>query len=205
MLNEGSSVQDLKARAKRLRDYLENKKIQFSHSEALEAVSAMYGFKDWNTASKARSISANIYVINCYADEDQEDPDLTATFQYVVKAQNKDAAVEALVAHMSKLSAPTKTGFFPTEFYTEDIIEVSLPVGDGIPINMRIDYGDHLISLPYGSRKGVTIRRTEFDESEDVPDSIDEKDMEKVLVLEHLQEDPELTYENAEMAEDEIT
>lgn len=191
MWNDGSGVQDLKARAKRLREHLQNKNIQLSHSEALEAVSAMYGFKDWNTASKSPGIEANVYVINCFADEDQEDPDLTATFQYLVKAQNKDAAVEALVSHLSRISAPTKTGFFPTEFYTEDIIEMNLPIGDGIPINMRIDYGDHLISLPYGGRKGVTIRRTEFDESEDIPSSLDEKDMEQVLVLEHLQSDSE--------------
>ena len=45
------SVANLKAQAKRLRAALAAKGQDISHSQALELLSAQYGFKDWNTAS----------------------------------------------------------------------------------------------------------------------------------------------------------
>ncbi|GAB2206937.1 glyoxalase superfamily protein [Roseibium sp. ROS1] len=45
------SVANLKAQAKRLRAALAAKGQDISHSQALELLSAQYGFKDWNTVS----------------------------------------------------------------------------------------------------------------------------------------------------------
>ncbi|MHA7774097.1 glyoxalase superfamily protein [Roseibium sp. M-1] len=45
------SVAQMKAQAKRLRTALAAKGQELSHSQALELLSAQYGFKDWNTAS----------------------------------------------------------------------------------------------------------------------------------------------------------
>ncbi|HCH7782496.1 TPA: hypothetical protein NNM78_001930 [Pseudomonas aeruginosa] len=44
---------DLKAQAKRLRAYLDTLNIRLTHSQALEAIAAVHGFKDWNTAVAA--------------------------------------------------------------------------------------------------------------------------------------------------------
>lgn len=44
------SVEKVKIQAKALREYLESGGSSISHSIALEALSKMYGFKDWNTA-----------------------------------------------------------------------------------------------------------------------------------------------------------
>ena len=45
------TIQSLKAQAKRLRAYLESQNLHLSHSQALEAVAAAQGFRDWRTAS----------------------------------------------------------------------------------------------------------------------------------------------------------
>ena len=45
------TVADLKIQAKRLRKALGKDGRMLSHSQALELVSAQYGFRDWNTAS----------------------------------------------------------------------------------------------------------------------------------------------------------
>lgn len=44
---------DLKSQAKRLRKHLADHNLSLSHAQALEAVAAAHGFKDWNTASAA--------------------------------------------------------------------------------------------------------------------------------------------------------
>lgn len=44
---------DLKAQAKRLRAYLDTLNIRLTHSQALEAIAAVHGYKDWNTAVAA--------------------------------------------------------------------------------------------------------------------------------------------------------
>jgi len=49
------SVAQMKAQAKRLRAALAAKGQDLSHSQALELLSAQYGFKDWNTASATAS------------------------------------------------------------------------------------------------------------------------------------------------------
>jgi hypothetical protein len=49
------SVSQLKSQAKRLRSALAAKGREISHGQALELLSAQYGFKDWNTASAIAS------------------------------------------------------------------------------------------------------------------------------------------------------
>lgn len=49
------SVAQLKAQAKRLKAALADKGQKLSHSQALELLSAQYGFKDWNTAHAVAS------------------------------------------------------------------------------------------------------------------------------------------------------
>jgi len=49
------SVAQLKAQAKRLKAALAAKGQNLSHSQALELLSAQYGFKDWNTACATAS------------------------------------------------------------------------------------------------------------------------------------------------------
>ncbi|ASP37134.1 glyoxalase superfamily protein [Labrenzia sp. VG12] len=49
------SVAQLKAQAKRLKAALAEKGQKLSHSQALELLSAQYGFKDWNTAHAVAS------------------------------------------------------------------------------------------------------------------------------------------------------
>ena len=49
------SVDQLKAQAKRLKTALAAKGQKLSHSQALELLSAQYGFKDWNTAHAVAS------------------------------------------------------------------------------------------------------------------------------------------------------
>lgn len=48
-----TTIESLKSQAKRLRAHLSAKNIQLTHSQALEAVAAMHGHRDWNTASAA--------------------------------------------------------------------------------------------------------------------------------------------------------
>lgn len=45
------TTEDFKVQAKLLRKHLATRNIELRHSEALEAVSAIHGYKDWNTAS----------------------------------------------------------------------------------------------------------------------------------------------------------
>jgi hypothetical protein len=44
---------DLKSQAKRLRKFLADHNVDFGHSQCLEAIACIYGFRDWNTASAA--------------------------------------------------------------------------------------------------------------------------------------------------------
>ncbi|EKL8567169.1 glyoxalase superfamily protein [Pseudomonas aeruginosa] len=45
------TVESLKSQAKRLRSHFSAQNIELNHSQALEAIAAIHGFKDWNTAS----------------------------------------------------------------------------------------------------------------------------------------------------------
>ncbi|HEK4046059.1 TPA: hypothetical protein SL338_003055 [Pseudomonas aeruginosa] len=45
------TIESLKSQAKRLRTHFSALNIELSHSQALEAIAAVHGFKDWNTAS----------------------------------------------------------------------------------------------------------------------------------------------------------
>ncbi|WP_299480121.1 glyoxalase superfamily protein [uncultured Roseibium sp.] len=66
------SVAELKSQAKRLRKALNENGKSLSHSEALELLSAQYGYRDWNTAraSAARinqlSLSVGMRVTGTY-------------------------------------------------------------------------------------------------------------------------------------------
>lgn len=53
-----TTIETLKSQAKRLRAHLFAKNIQLTHSQALEAVAAMHGHRDWNTASSAANDQA---------------------------------------------------------------------------------------------------------------------------------------------------
>lgn len=48
-----STIEDLKSQAKRLRTHLGTNNIAFTHAQCLEAVSAMHGHRNWNTALAA--------------------------------------------------------------------------------------------------------------------------------------------------------
>jgi hypothetical protein len=50
------TIKTLKSQAKLLRTHLSAQNIDLGHSQALEAISAIYGFKDWNTASAGSPI-----------------------------------------------------------------------------------------------------------------------------------------------------
>ncbi|EMM8808349.1 glyoxalase superfamily protein [Pseudomonas aeruginosa] len=45
------TIESLKSQAKRLRTHFSAQNIELSHSQTLEAIAAIHGFKDWNTAS----------------------------------------------------------------------------------------------------------------------------------------------------------
>ncbi|WP_326430314.1 glyoxalase superfamily protein (plasmid) [Stutzerimonas frequens] len=45
------TASDLKSQAKRLRTYLAEHNVNLGHSQCLEAIATVHGFKDWNTAS----------------------------------------------------------------------------------------------------------------------------------------------------------
>lgn len=53
------TTEDLKSQAKRLRTHLVNQAVTLSHSQALEAIAAAHGHKDWNTASAALALHAD--------------------------------------------------------------------------------------------------------------------------------------------------
>ncbi len=50
-----TTIETLKSQAKRLRTRLLASNIPLTHSQALEAVAAMHGHREWNTASAAAS------------------------------------------------------------------------------------------------------------------------------------------------------
>ncbi|WP_153785210.1 glyoxalase superfamily protein [Pseudomonas sp. EMN2] len=50
-----STLESLKAQAKRLRNHLTRHNMPLTHSQSLEAVAALHGYRDWNTAHSALS------------------------------------------------------------------------------------------------------------------------------------------------------
>jgi hypothetical protein len=52
------TIEALKTQAKLLRNHLAKQNNPLSHSQALEAIAAAHGFRDWNTASAASVTSA---------------------------------------------------------------------------------------------------------------------------------------------------
>ena len=46
---------EMKAAARRLRSHLQARHITLSHAASLEAIAAVYGFRDWNTASASHT------------------------------------------------------------------------------------------------------------------------------------------------------
>lgn len=65
-----TTIESLKSQAKRLRTHLAAQHLTVSHSQALEAIAAAHGFKDWNTASamlppsaqpESKSVSPELY------------------------------------------------------------------------------------------------------------------------------------------------
>ncbi|MFV0455574.1 MAG: glyoxalase superfamily protein [Pseudomonas sp.] len=54
------TIETLKTQAKLLRAHFSAQNIELGHSQALEAIAAIHGFKDWNTAS-ARSPKEFVY------------------------------------------------------------------------------------------------------------------------------------------------
>lgn len=46
-----NTIETLKSQAKLLRNHFAAKDFPLTHSQALEAIAAVHGFKDWNTAS----------------------------------------------------------------------------------------------------------------------------------------------------------
>jgi hypothetical protein len=52
------TIETLKSQAKLLRNHFAKENNPLSHSQALEAIAAAHGFRDWNTASAASGTSA---------------------------------------------------------------------------------------------------------------------------------------------------
>lgn len=50
-----TTIEALKSQAKRLRSHLSANKIPVTHSQSLEAIAALHGHRDWNTATAALS------------------------------------------------------------------------------------------------------------------------------------------------------
>jgi len=55
-----TTIEALKSQAKRLRAHLSTNNIPFAHSQSLEAVAIMHGYRDWNTATAACSKAAEL-------------------------------------------------------------------------------------------------------------------------------------------------
>lgn len=53
-----TTVETLKSQAKRLRTHLSESNIPLTHSQVLEAIAVMHGYRDWNTASAAANQNA---------------------------------------------------------------------------------------------------------------------------------------------------
>lgn len=79
---------DLKSQAKRLRKYLADHNVDFGHSQCLEAIACIHGFKDWNTASasleatpqrEGRVVSPELYM--ALEREAERSPEVMAQLQ----------------------------------------------------------------------------------------------------------------------------
>lgn len=62
-----TTIEALKSQARRLRTHLSANKIPFTYSQSLEAIAAMHGHRDWNTATAALSKAAPLL-------DDHEEP-----------------------------------------------------------------------------------------------------------------------------------
>ena len=128
-----TSPESLKQQAKRLREYLQNRNMDLSHSAALEAVSQMHGYKDWNTATAAASGTQKLFYVTC-GFEERNDDDRFATFEFFVRANSYQEAI-ALWKKATQ-DVPYKAAFAPgTELWIETIYEISDLHADGIILN----------------------------------------------------------------------
>lgn len=87
-----TNVDTLKSQAKRLRNYFASQHIQLSHSQALEAISAAHGFKDWNSASALSPKAID------YPTTDETVEQLMQRIQAAAKAHVKKRAENPAVA-----------------------------------------------------------------------------------------------------------
>lgn len=90
------TIEALKSQAKLLRAHLSAQNIELGHSQALEAISAIHGFKDWNTAS-ARC--PNEFV---YPSTDESVEQLMAKVNEMAKARAKTGTRTPLNADEAK-------------------------------------------------------------------------------------------------------
>lgn len=182
----GKSTSELKIQAKRLKEFLNSLGTPLQHSHCLEAIAAIHGIKDWNTASAVTQKSLNTYVL-CCSFETEDEPERPHFFQYVMRRESLHGLIEDFKQHMIALIAKDINETRMTKLYMEDIIEIDASTSLGVPLNLIIPSpeGSTLHCLLPFTKKQKGVQGLKYF-PQDIPENEDDLPNEMIPILQFL-------------------
>lgn len=160
MRSSDTSVADLKAQARRLKQSLEKVGKSLTHSQALETIATMNGYKDWNHAAAAADDGPKLYVLCCSYEFDADEDENMGFFQYVMRAPSLGMVVDLFKEQMREMMENDQNGTQMRKLYLDRIIQFDSLDHQGVPLNLMIPMkdGGHLgCDTPFTKPKNVQV------------------------------------------------
>lgn len=183
---EALSASNLKVQAKRLKEQMESLGNPITHSQALETVAKINGFKDWNVAvAKAKTV-LRTYVL-CCSFETKDSPDDIGYFQYIIRYESLEGLIDTFKAQIREILENDVNKTWVTKLYLDDIVEIENIDGIGVPVNMLIpdhkNKGSLHCVLPF-SKRSKNVQNFQFRPNGFNPDENDLETLEPILIFE---------------------
>lgn len=112
-----------KVQAQRLRESLQRSNIQLSHSQGLESISHLHGFRDWNTAASKVKSERSFYIVYCEFSKPGDNK--MGFFQYLVRAQSPDEVTTICQQEFQTFLKKGDAFDHGTHIYVTNILEVN--------------------------------------------------------------------------------
>lgn len=162
-------AEEMKEQARRMRERLLRDGVEIPHSLALEAIATSLGYRDWNSASAGVSNESSkdvqithLYLLDCYVAE-ATDNERNGKFQYVVRAEDSDHAVERFRSHIECLVEDNMTDLDMKRFFVDSVFALTLNDWCGAAVNLEAHLGDKKTNYPLPFRFQPEIYHCAYD------------------------------------------
>lgn len=160
---------EMKEQARRMRERLLRDGVEIPHSLALEAIAASRGYRDWNSAVAVANNdlsesepTTQLYLLDCYVAE-ATDNERYGKFQYVVRAEDSDHAVQRFRSHLEYLIDENMTKLDMKRFFVDSVFALTLNDWCGAAVNLETHLGDETMDYPMPFRFQPEIYHIAYD------------------------------------------